>query len=157
MGDECLQTECLGLVVDECDVDDTVGDLHVRLLEQILEDHVRDCILVELDNDTHTVPVGFIPEVGDALNLLVLDPLSDLLDEHGLVHLVGDLIDDDPLLAVAHLLEVGVGPDLQPSTSGLVCGPYPGKAVDRTPSGEIGTLDELHELLQSGIGVVDSV
>ena len=155
--DQCLETQGLGPVVHECDVDDTVCDLHVSLLEQVLEDDVRDGILVELDDDTHTVPVGLVPEIGYTLYLLVLDPLGDLLDEHGLVHLVGNLVDDDPLLAVAHLLEVGVCPDLEPSTSGLVCGPYPGKAVDRTSGGEIRTLDELHELLEGRIRVVDGV
>ena len=66
-------------------------------------------------------------------------------------------MDDDPLLAVLHLLDVRVGPDLEPSAAGLVRRPDAADAVDRAPCGEVWPLDELHELLQGGIRVVDGV
>ena len=119
--DELLQTEEGGLVVHQGDVDDTVGDLHVCLPPQVLQHNVGDGVLVELDDYAHSVPVGLVPQVGDALDLLVLYAVGDLHDQHGLVDLIGDLVHDDPGLTVVHVLEVDLGPYPELSLSGLVC------------------------------------
>jgi hypothetical protein len=37
--------------------------------------------------------------------------LGDLLDHRRLVHLVGDLVDDDGVAVLADLLDPGLGPD----------------------------------------------
>ena len=73
---------------------------------ELVQDDVGDGIAPELDDDAHAVAVGFVPELGDALDLLLAHELADALDEVRLVHLEGDLGEDDRLALAAQLLDV---------------------------------------------------
>ena len=81
----------LGLAVDEGQHVHVEGQLHRRVLEQVVQDLVRVGVALELDEDPHPVAVGLVPKVGDAVDLLVLDEIGDLLEERRLVDLVGQL------------------------------------------------------------------
>ena len=63
--------------------------------EEVVEHHAGDGVALQLDDDPHPAPVGLVADVGDALDPLVPHQLGDLLDQPGLVDLVGDLGDDD--------------------------------------------------------------
>ena len=91
----------LGLVVHQGQHVDGEGGLQLGLGEQVVEDHLGVGVVLEFDDDAHTVAVGLVPDVGDALQALVLHLVGHVLDEHPLVHLVWDLSDDDahPVLA----------------------------------------------------------
>ena len=111
---------------------------------------------LHVDDDVHAVAVGVVVDVGDALDALLLHQVGDALDELGLVHLVGQLADDD--LAAARLfvlLNLRAGPDGDLPPARGVGGPDAGPAHNDAPGGEIRPLDVLHELLQGGVGVVD--
>jgi hypothetical protein len=55
----------------------------------------------------------------DAVDLLFVDQLGDLLDQRLLVNLVGQFIDDDRLaVALADVLEVGAGAHHNPAAPG---------------------------------------
>ena len=151
--DDVLETQEGGLVVHQGEVDDTVGYLHLGLLHQVLQDDVGDRILVQLDDDPHTAPVGLVPEIGYARYGLVLDQIGDALDEFRLVDLVGKLVDYDGILGLP-FLDVGLGPYLYPSSSGGVCLHYAGYAVHYASGREIGPTDELHELFDGGVRIV---
>ena len=63
--------------------------------------------MFQLNDDPHAVAVGLVPQVGDALQPLLLHLLGDGGDELALVHLVGQLGDDDTgavILAVFPLM-----------------------------------------------------
>ena len=64
---------------------------------ELVEDDVGDRLALQLDHDAHALAVGLVANVGDAFDFLVADQFGDLLDHHRLVHLVGDLGDDDRL------------------------------------------------------------
>ena len=59
--------------------------------------------------DAHPVAVGLVAQVGDPVDLLVLDQVGDLLEQRGLVHLVRQLGDDDRHPVAADLLERDLG------------------------------------------------
>ena len=84
------------LVVHQRQHDDTEAGLQSRLLEQIVQHDLGVGVLFQLDDHTHTVAVGLISEVGNAVQALVLHLLGDVLDELALVDLIGKLGDDDP-------------------------------------------------------------
>ena len=93
-------------------------------------------VLLELDGHPEAFPVRFVPDVGDALDLFVLHQFGDALDEAGLVHLVGQLPDDQGLPA-ALVLDAHLGPDADEPPAGAVglgdaLGP-----VDEAAGGEI--------------------
>ena len=73
---------------------------------ELVQHDVGDGVALDLDDDADAVAVGLVPELGDALELLLAHELGDLLDSVRLVHLVGDLGDDDRLALAAHLLDV---------------------------------------------------
>ena len=62
-------------------------------------------VALQLHDDAHAVAIGFVAHVGDAFDALVADQLGDLLDQRRLVHLVGDLADDDRLAILADRLD----------------------------------------------------
>ena len=72
--------------------------LQRRVLVEIVQDDVGDLSAVQLDDDPHAVAIGLVAKVRDALDRLFPRQLGDLLDEPGLVDLIGDLGDDDRLL-----------------------------------------------------------
>ena len=55
------------LVVHQRQHDDAEAGLQSRLLEQIVQHYLRIGVLFQLDDHTHTVAVGLIPEVGNAI------------------------------------------------------------------------------------------
>ena len=74
-------------------------------------------VALELDDHPHPVAVGLVAQVGDALDPLAVHQLGDLLHQRRLVHLVGQLGDDDRGAARAGLLERDLGPDDDPAAA----------------------------------------
>ena len=79
--------------------------LHRGVLEQVVQHLVRVRVPLDLDVDAHPVAVGLVAQVRDAVELLVLDEVRDLLEQRRLVHLVRQLGDDDRRAVEAGLLE----------------------------------------------------
>src|SRR5581483_6344042 len=146
------------------------------MLVELVEDLLRLRLSLELHNDAHAVPVRLVPQVGDAVDALVLDQLRDLLDERRLVGLVRQLRDDDlEASAAAHFLNVGAGPDDdaalavrqgQPDAVLLLIrraltingGPtHLLIAEDHPAGGKVRTFDELGEILQVGVRVLNNM
>ena len=56
-------------------------DLHLSVLEELVQDDLLHRVAAELDDDAHAVAVALVAQVGDAVDLLVLDQLGDRLDQ----------------------------------------------------------------------------
>mgnify|MGYP000391065508 CR=1 FL=1 len=63
---------------------DGEGGLELGLCKQAVEHHLGIGVPLQLDDNAHTVPVGLVPDVGDALQALVLHLVGHILDEHPL-------------------------------------------------------------------------
>ena len=79
----------------EGDVDDREGVLQRRVVVELVQDDGRVGVALEFDDQAHALAVGFVADVGDALDDAVLDALGDPLDDAGLDLAVRDLGDDD--------------------------------------------------------------
>src|SRR3546814_1157740 len=75
------------------------------MLVEVVEHHLGLVAALDLDVDAHVVLVGLVAQLADALELLFLDQVGDLLDQPRLVHLVRDLGDDDRFAAVVGHLD----------------------------------------------------
>ena len=64
--------------------------LQRRILIQRIEHHARHGIVFQDDDDTHAVPVGLVVDIGNALDLLFVDKVGDLLDHLRLVDHIGE-------------------------------------------------------------------
>ena len=144
----------LRLVIHQGQHIDGKGGLELGLGEQAVEHHLGIGVPLELDNDAHTVTVGFIPDIGNALQALVLHLLRHGLDEHPLVHNIGKLGDDDAGAVLAEFLEFMAGTDHHAATAGGIGGADAAAAHDNALGGEVRALDMLHQVGKGGIGIV---
>ena len=156
MADHLFEGEDLRPVVDDGEHDDAEGGLHLGMLVELVEEHLGVLVLLQLDDDPHPVPVRLVPEIRDPLDLLLPHQFGDLLDQPRLVHLVGDLGDDDRLpFGLFLLFHPGAGAHLDDAAAGPVGGEYPFRAVDEAGGGEIGAGNPFHQLFQGEGGVLD--
>ncbi len=104
---QLLQVAQARLAVDQRHHVHAEGVLQLRLLVQVVQHDLGHLAALQLDHHAHAGLVGLVPDVADALDLLVVHQLGDALEQRLLVHLVGQLVDDDRLaLALADVLEV---------------------------------------------------
>jgi hypothetical protein len=61
--------------------DDAEGVLKLRVLVEVVDDHLRDGVALQLDDDPDAFLVGLVPQVGYALEGLVLDKGGYRLDQ----------------------------------------------------------------------------
>ena len=149
-----LERQCLGLAVINGEHIDAEGGGQLRVLVEVIDDHLRDRIALELDNDTG-VFIGFIADSRDLGEDLFIGQLSDAFHECGAVDVVGDLGDDNLLFAVAHFLYAESAAHLDGAfTSGEIIRNR-GEPGDGATSWEIGAFDILHQPLEIDIGIID--
>ena len=95
-------------------------------------------------------------KVANAVELALTDLIGDPLQERSLVDLVGQLGDDDLVAAAARrLLDEGLGADHDASAPGGIRGLDPLPTKDRSSGREVRAGDDLHQVLDRGIGIVN--
>ena len=142
------------LVVHQRQHDNAEAGLQSRLLEQIVQHDLRIGVLFQLDDHTHTVAVGLIPEDGNAVQALVLHLLGNVLDELTLVDLIGKLGNDDPHPVFAMLLKFRPGADDHLATAGGVGRTDAAASHDDAAGREVRAGNMLHQVGQSRFRVV---
>src|SRR5207245_5768554 len=106
--------------------------------EQVVEDDLRYLAALEFNDHAHPGLVRLVLDVRDALDLLLVRELADPAEQHRLVHLVGDLVDDDRLaVALLEVLEVGARAYQDAAAAGAIALAHAGHAVDDPRRGEI--------------------
>ena len=147
-----------GDAVDEREHDHAEAVLQLRVLVELVQDDLRVGAALELDDQAHALaPARMVLHVRDVLQPSGAHEVGDLLGEPGLVHLVGQLGHHDPLAAVGGLLDRRDGPDLDRAPPGLVRFLDAVAAHDDRAGREVRTLDELHQVLRLGLGMLDEV
>ena len=137
---------------------DSKGGGERRLRHQVVHHHAGDGVPLQLHDDAHAGAVGLVPDVADALELLLPDELGNLLDQPRLVHLIRNLGDDDALAVVLLVdLDFGARAHGDGAAAGLIRAVNPLPPADEARGGEVWTGDELHQLGDGGVGVVDEV
>src|SRR3989440_4831287 len=156
--EQLLQSHLLRRAVDQGQHDRAERGLHLGVLVQLVQHHRGDRIALQIDDDPHALAVGVVLDVRDAVELLVVGELGDLRDQVRLVHLIGNLGDDDLLLAARFLLlDHGTRPQHDPSPALLVALLDAVATVHDRAGGEVGALDGLAEILDGRIRVVHQV
>ena len=132
--------------------------LQRRVLVELVEHDLRHLAALQLDPDPHAAAVGLVGDVADAGDDLLVHELGDLR-EHAVVtalaHLVGQLRDDDRVVAALLGLDVRDRPHADAPAPGLVGVADSGEAHDHAARREVGALDVLHQLVGRDGGVVD--
>ena len=142
------------LVVHQRQHDNAEAGLQSRLLEQIVQHDLRIGVLFQLDDHTHTVAVGLVPEVGNAVQALVLHLFGNVLDELTLIDLIRKLGDDNPHPVLAMLLKLRPGADDHLATAGGVGRTDAAASHNDAAGREVRAGDMLHQVGQSRFRVV---
>ena len=152
-----LQTEHDRAAVDDREHDHAECRLQSGVLVEVVQhgEHLR--LSLELDHDAHAVAVGFVAQIGDALELALGDELGDLGHQGGLVDRVWQLVDDDAFAAVRRLLERVTRADDDAAVAGRIGRLDAGRAHDDATGRKVGTLDEGQQVLGGRFRIVDQV
>ena len=138
-----LEVQHLRLTRDDGERVDAERRLQRGQLIQLVEHDLPRRVALELDHHTHPVTVGLVAEVADALDALLADELSDLLEELGLVDLIRQLRDDDHLavvLVAGDRLDGRARPHHDAPAPGVQRRADAGRAVDEPGRREVGPL-----------------
>jgi hypothetical protein len=76
-----LQVEQARLAIDQRHHVHAEGVLQLRLLVQVVEHHLGHFAALQLDHHAHAGLVGLVADVGNALDLLLVDQFGDLFDQ----------------------------------------------------------------------------
>src|SRR5581483_712159 len=146
-GQDLFEVQDLRPVVDQGQHDDPEGRLELGVLVKVVQHDQGDLAALELNDDPDAVAIRFVAQVRDAFGPPVLDELGDFLDQVGLVDLIGNLGDDQPL-AIGPLvaLDVDLRPQGQQTPARFVSLLDPLRAVDEAGGREIRAGDLLHQL-----------
>ncbi len=121
------------------------GGLQRGVLVELVEHLLGLGAALQLDDDAHAAPVGFVAQVGDGINPLLPRQVRDAFDQAGFVDLVGDLGDNDAVAAARHLFDVGLAAQDDAPLPGPV-GLLNALLADNHAAGrEIRPGDELHQ------------
>ena len=146
-----------GYAVVEGDHVDRVAGLHRGGPIQVVEDDQRRCVAFELEHQPGDTLGGLVADGPDAVDLAALHQIGGLLLDGLDAGLVRDLGDDDAGAALGVLFDLGPGPHLDGAASGLVGGDDAAATQDHPAGGEVGPLDELHEVVVVGVGMGEQV
>jgi hypothetical protein len=95
-----LQVQDGGAAVHDGEVDDAERRLQIRLPVELVDDDLRDHVLLQLDDEADAVAVALVAHLADALDASSRASAREMRVRARLVDLVGNLGDDD-LLALA--------------------------------------------------------
>ena len=136
--DDLLQVQQLGLAVDNRHHVDAEAVLHLGVFVQLVQDHVGVLAALQLDHRAHAGLVRLVANFGNAFDALLAHHLADLHQQGGLVHLVGQFVDDDGLtVALADILEVGAGAHHHAAAAGAVAFLHASQTVDEAGGREV--------------------
>jgi hypothetical protein len=130
------------------------------VLEELVEDDLRDRLPLEVDLDPHPGAVGVILDVRDLRQHLLVDQIGDLLDDTrvaALLHSVRQLRDDDCAPAAAKLLGVRACAHHDPAAARAVRVAHAAPADHHRAGREVGPPDVFHQVLDVRVRLVDQL
>ena len=150
-----FQAHDLGNAIVQRQHDDTHGVLQLGVAVELVQHDLRVCVLFDLDDDLHArAGGGFVVQVADALDALVLDKVGNALDQAGLVDHVGDLGDENFKPPVFLFDDFGTAAQRDLAAPGRVGGADAAATHDDAAGGEVGAFDVFHQPGQVNFGVV---
>ena len=153
--DQVFEVELLGLAADQRHHVAAERALQRGEAVQLVQHDIGHGVALKLDHHAHALAIGFVADVGDALDLLVAHIFGDLLDHRRLVHLIGNLGDDERLALLADGLVVHP-PAHHDRAAALVIGRADAcLAEDHAAGRKVGTGHELGELIDRDGRIVE--
>ncbi len=154
MIDRRNQPHLLRLAIDHRQEDHAEALLHLGVLVELVEHDLWLGAALQFDHDAHALAIAFVADVADVVNRLVVHQVGDALHQPRLVHLVGNLGNDDRLPLLGQVFDRRHGPHDKTPAAGLVGLGNAGPPVNEGAGGEIRAFDDLQNLRQLRAGLV---
>ena len=136
---------------------EVIIDLQISVFEKIVENQLGIGIFLELNGNAKTVPVGFVPHLGNAGHLVIDPHIVNLLDQDRFINLVRNLGDDDLLFTTLQLFNLSSGTHHDATFTSLVGFLNLISALDNGSCREVWTRQKLHEFVHLGRGMVNHI
>ena len=155
-GDHIAQVELLGPPAVERQHVGAEGRLQIGVAIELVEHHLSHGVALQLDDDPHAVAVRFVPDVRDTFDTLFTNEIGNTLDQHPLVHLVGNGGDDERVAILANLLHVDLGAHDDGAAALVIGGERTRAAEDQSTGREIGAGNDLAQRIDTDLGIVEA-
>src|SRR5262249_39564934 len=153
--EQVLEIHDLRTAALECDYVGAEGRLQRRVSVQLVEYDIRHCVALELDDDAITLAVGFVAQGGDAVDFFIPPQLANSLDHRRLVHLVGNLADDDRLALAAQSFDFHLAAHDDRATAESVRGADTRMTENDAASRKVGTWNDADQFLDTQPRILD--
>src|SRR6185369_5112283 len=151
-----LEIQHARLSIHDGEIDDAKRRLHRRQLVELVEHNLRHRIALQLNDDAHTTAIRLITQIGNAVDLLLVDQLGDALEQTSLVNLERNLGDNDRialLRGTSDPIDAGACAQLQYTATFFVRLPDLVATVDESAGWEIRTSNDLRQVLDCNLGI----
>ena len=122
---------------------------------ELVQHHVGHRVALQFDDDAKAVAVGFVAQVGDALDLLLAHQFADALHHGGLVHLVGNFRDDDGFAILADGVDRDLAAHHDRAAAEMIGRADALAAEDDAAGREIRSRHDVDEVVDAERGIVD--
>ena len=129
--------------------------LQRREAVELVQHHIRHRVALQFDHDAKAVAVGFVAQVGDALDLLLAHQFGDALHHGGLVHLVGDFRDDDGFAILADGVDRDLAAHHDRAAAEMIGGADALTSEDDAAGRKIRARHDVDEIVDPERGIVD--
>ena len=149
--DGAHQAQLAGLAIHNRKIDDAEARLQLGLFIQVVQDGLSLFTALQIEHDAHAIAVAFVADFGDALDLLFVDQPGAGFNQPRLVHLVGDLGNDDLLTILTEGNDLGFGPDTQAAATGAERVQNTSATEDNTARGEVRAKDDFADPVEGDV------
>ena len=153
--EDLFERQDFRLAVYKSQINHAERGLHVGVLIKIVQNNTRVDVLLQFNDDTGSVAVRFITQIGNTLDSLFMNQLSNPLNERRLIDLIRNLGHNDAALGRAHLLNFRTGTDIDFAATCAICLRDSDFPEDNSAGRKIRTGDIGHQLIVGDVRVVD--
>ena len=126
--------------------------LKLRMLVEIVQDDFRLLAAFQFDDDSHPVAVRLVANVGNPIDLLVLNKARNALNGAGFVYLVGNFRNHNLLLVFCRPFDGRFGAHRERASARSVGFLDPLATVDMRSGGKVRAGDNFKNLIQRRVG-----
>ena len=151
------QGDLLGHALHQSDHVDRERGLQLSELEQVVHHHVGVAVAFEADDQLGLAAVGAIVDIGNTVEVAVVDQLLDTRSNRRAGGLVRQLSNNDFVSPILAFFNRCLGTRFDRAAAGAIRVHDPSPTENLATGREVRTLDELHERVRIGVGIVNEV
>ncbi|GBE18638.1 hypothetical protein BMS3Abin16_01243 [archaeon BMS3Abin16] len=143
------------LAPDKREIDYAKGCLHLSVLVELVENDFSRSIGLQLDYNTHTIPIRLVAQIRNAFDLLVLHKISNEFDKPGFIHHIRQFR-DQYALSLSPFLDFSLGAQGDLPAPCAVGFTDPASPQNKSACGEVRPRNSFHKLFNRCLRIGDN-